>query len=113
MDLIELQGMVKTVSPVEDISGGKYKKQFVVIDTTDGKYESMVAIEWFGDKGIEKLEQSGVASGDEAKVKFRVKSRESGGRYYTSADGVFIDVVASGAGATADVETEDLQDMPF
>ena len=118
MELIEQVGKVEEVTPVEVITSKKdasksWNKQSVVISFKDGNYEKFLAVEFFG-KSQDELEKSGVALGDEAKVKFRVDSNQgSNGRYYTRASGAYIDVLSNDRVGESSTVNDDIDDMPF
>lgn len=88
--LYEVTGKVIAVLPI--VSGtsakGEWKKATVVVEYPDGQYVNRLALENI--KNAELFAAIPVMS--EVTVKFSVQSRESNGRWYTSANAVSWDI---------------------
>ena len=79
---MELSGKIFKVMPLETGEGknGVWKKQQVIIETTNDKYPKKVAVQLWGN-----LTDKGFHEGAEVSVEFDVESREYNGKWYTDA----------------------------
>ena len=85
-------------------AGKEWVKRTFVIDT-GAKYNPLIAFGLFGEEKVALLEE--VTIGDTIEVAFNLSSREFKGKYYTQADAWKL------SKATAAVEEEDANDLPF
>ena len=81
---MEIRGKITKILPLEtgvSKAGNDWKKQEVILTQFD-KYSSIVCVTAFGDSALKAL--NGFNVGDTVDVSVNIKSRESGGKYYTS-----------------------------
>lgn len=81
--IYEVQGTVKHVEDVETFegrNGGSYRKQNIVVTSTDDRgYKNDVALRAFGDTVAE---TEGLREGETVDVTFAINAREYNGRWY-------------------------------
>jgi hypothetical protein len=76
---MEIVGILKLATEVENYPSGFYKREFVL--TTKDQYPQDIKFELLKEK-VELLRM--VNSGDEIKVSFEIRGREYSGKYYNS-----------------------------
>lgn len=93
---MELSGKVISLLPLQKGQGksGEWKKQEFIVETTD-QYPKKVCISAWGDK----IDQFGLAEGENVTVSVNLESREYNGRWYT--DVRAWKVVKEGSGGSA------------
>jgi len=81
---MELNGKIIRVNQMQTGAGknGDWKKQEVIIETTNGKYTKKVAVEFWND-----LAETVFKVGSEISVSIDVESREHNDKWYTSIKG--------------------------
>lgn len=84
---MEVQGKVKAVLGAETI--GANTKQTLVLTVKNGQYDNDLAIEYWNDKA---QPLSNIQVGQTVVAKFDVKSREYNGKYYTNANGYYVNI---------------------
>lgn len=81
--IYKVQGTVKHVEDVETFegrNGGSYRKQNIVVTSTDDRgHEDAVALRAFGDTVAE---TEGLREGETVDVTFAINAREYNGRWY-------------------------------
>ena len=79
---MELKGKIVQLLPMQTGMGkkGQWRKQEFIIET-QGQYPKKVRFSVWGDK----IDQFGVAEGEEVNVSLDLESREYNGRWYTEA----------------------------
>lgn len=104
---MELSGKIISLLTLQTGTGknGTWKKQEYVIETTD-KIPRKVCFSLWGDK----IEQFGLAAGDEAEVSFDLESREYNGRWYTEVKAWKVVKRSSGFGPSSEEPPADLMD---
>lgn len=114
---MELNGKIISLLSLQTGTGknGTWKKQEYVIETTD-KIPRKVCFSLWGDK----IDQFGLAAGDEAEVSFDLESREYNGRWYTEVKAWKVVKRSSGSGPSLEEPPADLmedggmhEDLPF
>ena len=114
---MEIKGKINQILPPQSGEGknGTWKKQEIVIETTEGKYPKKVCISVWGDKIDEKVLQRG----NDLQISFDIESREYNSRWYTECKAWKIEQVgASQAEQKAEPITLDMpkatgNDLPF
>ena len=106
------QGTITQITPPETF--GTYTKRLVVIGWKDRSYDRTMAVE-FGGKKLDLADKLNI--GDEIEVSFDVQSRESKGRWFTSAVGWQVETLAAGHApepqTTAKTKEPDDGQIPF
>lgn len=83
---LTLQGTVTEIKDTE--KGGKnsqWIKRTLVLSASFGKFDNLVAIEFFGEERAAYLD--GVQIGDQVEIGVSIKSNEYNGRHYTTVSG--------------------------
>lgn len=80
---MEITGKVFRVLPLVTGQGrnGEWRKQEFIIEIESGQFPKKLCLSLWGDK----IDQAGLAEGENVKVFFDVESREYNGRWFTEA----------------------------
>lgn len=90
---MELKGKLLQLLPLQTGEGknGPWKKQEIIIETTEGQFPKKICISVWGDK----INESMLKLGNDLKVSFDIESREYNSRWYTDVKAWKIELAGS------------------
>ena len=108
MNEVTIKGEVKFVDEVREYGANGFRKQEVVVETGDGKWDNPIAVEFTKDN-IEKSQT--LKKGDRVTIEARVNGREWQGRdgvtkWFTSISAYKLQTEGAGAAAAAPVQAD-------
>lgn len=101
---MDIKGKVIQLLPLQSGMGkkGQWKKQEFIVETP-GQYPKKVCLSIWGDK----IDQFGVAVGDQVSVQVDLESREYNGRWYTEARAWKLEKTGGAPGGSTPLPTEE------
>jgi len=108
MNEVTIKGEVKFVDEVREYGANGFRKQEVVVETGDGKWDNPIAVEFTKDN-IEKSQT--LKKGDRVTIEARVNGREWQGRdgvtkWFTSISAYKLETEGAGTAAAAPVQAD-------